>query len=807
MMEAKAHFRMTRLWTRLIKRRNPPNVAPGSDAEWRSFPRRHPILIGTVSALFLLALGTVGAVYLHYAKLIDHKLGDGTMRTNSTIYAAPKLIAAGDTLSASDLISRLQGAGYTDQQTNIVGWYRPVSDGVEIHTGPASYFRPNAAKVTLAGGKIKSIYSKTENKTVDRYWLEPELVTNLSDQNRGKRRPVAFSELPRDLVNALVAVEDKRFFNHAGLDLVRMAKAVYVDLKERRKEQGASTLTMQLARSFWLDQDKTIKRKLAEIFLTTELERRFTKQQILELYTNEVYLGQRGSFSIHGFGEAARAYLGKDVRDLTLPESAMLVGIIQRPGYFNPFRYPQRVKERRDLALTLMHNNGYIDAQQLAAATAIPLRLSPGETESTDAPYFADLINDDLQKRFEDWDFATNAYRVYSTLDLDLQRIAVDAVKSGMAEVDRALQRLRGKKKDGPYPQVAVVVLDPHTGAVKALVGGRSYAQTQLNRAEAKRQPGSAFKPLVYAAALNGATQKKAAYVTAATPFLDEPTTFRFKNEIYEPTNFHDAYYGNVTMRQALAKSMNIPTIKMAEKVGYKTVADLARSAGLGSVQATPSLALGAYEVTPLELAEAYTTFTNNGSHVRHTFISLIKDRKNNTVFTAKPEQNQVIDPRVAYIMVDLMSEVVRSGTGAGIRSRGFNLPAAGKTGTSRDGWFVGFTSNLLCAVWVGYDDNSELELEGAKSAMPVWVEFMKKAHQLRQYADPQPFKMPDGLVRATIDPTTGGLATIYCPSPKTELFITGTQPKEDCTEHTEFNEADEGEKPNVFERVLGIFR
>ena len=493
----------------------------------------------------------------------------------------------------------------------------------------------------------------------------------------------------------------------------------------------------------------------------------------------------------------------------------MLVGIIQRPGYFNPFKYPQRVKERRDLALTVMHNNGYIDSAQLAAATAAPIKLSPAETESTDAPYYVDLVNEELQDQFEDWDFAGKSYRVYSTLDLDLQRDAVEAVRVGMQEVDRNIGKARRKKVNGALPQVALVAVDPHTGAIKALVGGRNYTQSQLNHAEAKRQPGSSFKPLVYAAALNPGKDKKAVVVTAANQFMDEPTSFKFNNQIYQPANFHDEYHGSVTMREALAKSMNIPTIKLAEQIGYKKVAALARAAGIESpIQATPSLALGSYEVTPIEIAEAYTIFSNGGAHLKRSLVSMIRDRQNRTVFQSKLEQDQVLDPRVAYIMTDLLSEVLRSGTGAGVRSRGFALPAAGKTGTSRDGWFVGYTSNLLCAVWIGYDDNAELDLEGAKSAMPVWVEFMKRAHKLQQYRNPKPFAMPDGIVKADIDPTTGGLVNPYCPSVQTELFLAGTQPKIPCTEHDEFftgdpdpNQTDEeGKKKGILGRVLGIF-
>ena len=436
-------------------------------------------LSGTAALILAASLALFGFFYYKYALMIEDKFGGGAIRTNSSVYAIPRQIVPGDQLTEAELIARLQRSGYTEDPSNKVGYYKRAAEGLMISTGPQSYFEPHIATVRITGDRVASLYSQTANKPVKHFWLEPEVITNLFDADREKRTPVAYSELPKHVIEALVSVEDKRFFKHTGLDLIRMAKAAYIDVKEGRKEQGASTITMQLARSFWLDQDKNFKRKIAEIFLTMELERRFTKEQILEFYANEVYLGRRGSFSIHGFGEAARAYFGKDVRKLSVPEAATLVGIIQRPSYYNPFRYPERVKERRNLALLLMHNNGYLDAQQYMAATNSPLTLRLGETESSDAPYFVDLVNEDLQEKFQDWDFATNSYRVYSTLDLDLQQAAVEAVQEGMTQLDQQLRRMRGKKKAGQFPQAALVALDAQTGDVSE----RSWAAAVIRTA------------------------------------------------------------------------------------------------------------------------------------------------------------------------------------------------------------------------------------------------------------------------------------------------------------------------------------
>ncbi|MBC8165020.1 MAG: PBP1A family penicillin-binding protein [Bryobacteraceae bacterium] len=782
---------------------------------------RHPYLTSALvvsGVLFLAVSALLLNLYTQYSRLITERLGSGSLRTSSAIYAAPKLIGPGESLTPVQLVAHLQRASYTEAADNKVGHYKATRDRVEITTGAESWFQPHADIIEFSRGQVSRIFSRTDNREVSQYWLEPELISNVLDAGRGKSRPVAFSEFPQHVIQALVSVEDKRFFNHSGLDLIRLGKAAYVDLKEGRKEQGASTLTMQLARSFWLDQDKNWRRKITEVIIAAELERRFTKEEIFQLYANEVYLGRRGSFSVHGFGEAAQAYFGKDLRKLTLPEAAMLSGIIQRPSYYNPFKYPDRVKQRRDIVLTLMHNNGYLDARQLAEHTATPIVLSPGETESSEAPYFIELVNDDLQEKFGDWDFARNAYRIYSTLDLDLQRAAFEAVQAGMAEVDKTVRRKQGSKFNGKLPQVALVVLDPHTGAIKALVGGRSYKDSQLNRVVSMRQPGSSFKPFVYAAALDAGSKKKSAnIVTAASVFEDQPTTFIFNKQPYQPANFGDRYLGMVTVRKAMISSLNIPTIKVAEKVGFDNVVRLAQAAGIKApLQGTPSLALGSYEVPPIEIAEAYTIFSNGGAHLKRYWMQSIRDRENKRVFVQQPEENQVIDERVAGIMTNILQDVVRYGTAAGVKSRGFSLPAAGKTGTARDGWFAGYTSKLLTVVWVGYDDYSDLDLEGSKSALPVWTEFMKRAHQFRQYRGAEEFKMPKGVVSASVDTMTGLVAGEDCLNVRGEYFVAGTVPKRCDSDHL-FDEEGaptetvryerEEPKKSVFGRIGDIFR
>lgn len=744
------------------------------------------ILVVLVALVTVGSLGVFTYYYSKYSRLIDQKLRAGPFANTSKIYAMPEMVAVGDQATPAEIANELKRSGYSESRSNPMGWLRVGTNQIEIFPGPDSYFDQEAGIIRFSGNRISQIVSLQDNTVRSQFQLEPQLITNLFDRNREKRRLVKFGDIPKVLIDAVTSAEDKRFFQHAGFDPIRIIKAAYIDLKEGRKEQGASTLSQQLARGLWLDADKNWRRKLAELLITLQLEQKLSKEEIFEDYANQIYLGRRGSFSIHGFGEAAEAYFGKDIRQLTLPEAATLAGIIQRPGYFNPFKYPDRVRERRNIILMLMHQNGHITDWEYSQAMASPLSLAKGASQSVDAPYFVDMVNDLLQSKFQDFDFQANSFRIYTSLDLDLQRAAVEAVRIGMQNVDDQIKRQRRfRGQTPPDAQCALIALDPHTGEIRALAGGRNYGMSQLNHVLAKRQPGSIFKPFVYATAMDTAIDGGAKILTAGTTVVDEPTTFWFDDKPYEPSNFEHKFYGPVTLRQALAKSLNVATVKVAETVGYDNVVQLAKKAGLNyNIHPTPAVALGAYDVTPVEMAGAYTVFANQGVYVKPNFIGMVRSQDGKIIYTNRPEKRTVLDPRVAYLMTNLMEEVMRSGTAAGVRSRGFVVPAAGKTGTSHDGWFAGYTSELLCIVWVGFDDNRELDLEGARSALPVWTEFMKRALQYREYRNAKPFEAPDGIVSVQIDPLSGMPATPLCPSTRVEVYIAGTQPVGSCPLH-----------------------
>lgn len=750
-------------------------------------PWQEAVLAAGVLLTLILVLGYV-YLYVHFSRMIDARLSGRVFNHASLVYAAPTPVEVGERTSQGEIAARLQNAGYTTGATDSeFGSFDLDGNHLVIRPGPESFFhgpviQEGPADLTFNGDRIASITDLQHNTPLMNYWLEPRVITTLFGSERAKRQVVSYQQIPKDLVNAVVAAEDHSFFTHPGINLFRIFAAALADLRAGRAVEGGSTLTMQLARNFFLTPRRTIRRKTEEIFIALLLEHRLTKERIFELYSNEIYLGQSGSFSIYGFGEAANAYFNKNISSLTLPEAALLAGIIRGPNYYSPYRHPQRAMSRRNHVLEEMSEMGYITREEAKEASAAPLGLAPENTGSSQAPYFVDMIQDELLSHFSEEQLLSQSYRIYTTLDPDLQRAATVAVSTGMAEVDQRIAAMRHHPKqssNGPKePQVALVVLDPHTGEIKALVGGRNYGQSQLNHALAKRQPGSSFKPFVYAAALNSAIDGSQPLITPATVLTDEPTSFEFDNQVYEPKNYENEYFGQVTVREALAHSLNVATVSLAQMVGYEKIRDLAIAAGINQdIQATPALALGAYVATPLEIAGSYTVFANSGTYEQPRSILMVNNDDGQTIYRAPEVSRQVLDPRISFMMVSLMESVIDEGTGEGVRSRGFSLPAAGKTGTSHDGWFAGFTSNLLAVVWVGYDNDQELNLPGASSALPVWTAFMKLATALPDYSDPQPFIEPPGIVSVPVNDQGQLVAGGSSGNVHNEFFIQGTEP------------------------------
>jgi penicillin-binding protein 1B len=772
---------------------------------------RDPVLRAALFAFLLLAVSfTVlfSYFYIKYDQIIEKRFRIPVFANSAKIYALPKTVRDGEKIELREIANELRRAGYADKDgQSPLGSFQLLKDGIEITPGPESYHSPEAARIIVHDGQVDQISSNGNDLSA--YELEPQLVTALFDaEQRSKRELVKYNDIPPMMVQAVLAIEDRRFFEHSGVNFLRMAEAAWIDVVRGRHEQGGSTLTMQLSRGFFLTPEKTIRRKLTEMLIAEELEQKFTKKQIFEFYANWVDLGQRGSFSISGFAEASKAYFNKDLKDITLPEAALLAGLIQRPSYLSPYRHPERAMERRNLVLESMVETHAITREQADKAKAAPLKLAPPNVEASDAPYYVDMVRDQLISKFNENELNDQSYRIYTTLDPELQKAAAEAVESGIKLVDAQVKKLRTKKVKvgkkfetkvlpGPQAQVALIALDPHTGAVLALVGGRDYGWSQLNHAVSKRPTGSIFKPFVYATAMNSALDGSPTVLTPASVVTDAPSSFAYGDQIYEPRNYKEEYHGDVSLRYALAMSLNNATVKVAEEVGYDKVANLAKSAGIVSVKATPAMALGSYDASPLDMAGAYTTFANNGVRLSPILLRSVRNGKGDVIANYNTDQRQVLDPRISYVMTNMMEGVINNGLGyTAVRLRGFTAPAAGKTGSSHDGWFAGYTSNLLCIVWVGYDDYSDLRLSGAMTAAPVWTEFMKKAAALPQYSDMREFQQPTGVVDVQLDKITNRLATPTCPDDYVSAFVAGTEPRETC-------DAQEGMR-GFFSKIFG---
>ena len=870
-----------------MARRRPQRKTP--KPKGRKPSRFRSAAVRVLAVLVLASLAAGGAVFFRYydrySRIIDRRLDGEVFSNTARIYAAPYVLYPGQAMTPGDTAVRLRRAGLErrDGQLDADAVYGMETDGDRTTITVSTVDAPDD-RLDFRGGTFTGAAEVLSGFPMDRVDLPPELVTTLFDETRSKRRLLTWEQLPPNLRDAVIAAEDQRFYRHFGIDLIRGLGAAYANVRGLDR-QGASTLTMQLAGSIFLNRaERTWSRKLPEIFMALILEQRLTKQQILTMYANEIYLGHRGSFAINGFGEAAAAYFGKEIGDLTLSESATLAGMLPAPNAYAPTRNMELAVERRNGVLDAMHALDMINAARLSDARSSAIALAEVSVDTSDAPYMVDYIREQLLDDFEEQELIGGGLQVYTTLDPDLQRAAVDAVAVGIAAADEQLEAMgRGPSSGRPDVQAALIALDPRTGAIKAMVGGRDYGASQYNRiTEAFRQPGSIFKPFVYAAAFESAfdpipppvepvfdpgpvpdellallgfvepepeiadpeerarieeaerirreeealreeerrqllrdadptpfdadglvfdleqeiptrdergTIRDARVITPLTTILDEPTYFLYEQErFYSPQNYADVFHGMVTAREALMRSLNVPTVKVAERVGYDRVADLAHRAGFNAdIQPYPSIALGSFEVTPIEIAGAWTALANEGVRVEPRAIERVTSGDGDVLAAYPLESREVLRPELAALMTHLLGDVINRGTGAGVRSRfGFGLPAAGKTGTSRDGWFAGYTTDLLVIAWVGFDDNHELDLEGSRSALPIWASFMLDAYELYPVREGQNvnFVYPPGVEMVSIDEETLTLASPYCVERFSQLFIRGTAPTSYCPIH-----------------------
>jgi penicillin-binding protein 1B len=736
------------------------------------------VVLGALASVMIL----VGSFYwIKYGKLIDSKLG-GEQRPAPRIFGRPYTLHPGSAISPTQFVQRLNDVGYAERpKVEGPGEFNVTGNSVTVGIRPSGQAKPQTVKVDFSKGSAPVVIRLTVvgGGTTDSVALEAPMLAALAPGE--KRRYVPLANVPKVMVNAVVTIEDRRFFEHPGVDPIRAVGALITNLRgDKPYLVGGSTLTQQIVKNTFLTPEKTMTRKVQEQFMAVVLESRFTKDQILELYLNDVTLGQRGPFEIHGVAEAERIFFGKDLSNITLAEAATIAGLIQSPSRLSPFRNPDRAKERRNVVLAEMAEAKYVSKEDADKAAAEPLKISARALEN-EAPYFVDyvsqLVDDEYGKVLQ----STAAVDVYTTLDLQLQRIAQEALGDGVAQVDK---QLAARKKTG-QAEAALIAIDPKTGEILAFVGGRAYNQSQFDRViAAKRQPGSVFKPFVYLAAFERMATEGRADLTPATVVVDEPTTFKDGENDYTPSNYQNEYDGPITLRRALALSRNIVAIKVAETTGYNRVADLWKRVGVGTpARAYPSIALGVFEATPFDMATAYTLFANGGQVRPLTAITtVVENGKSRPVVPV--ESRLVARADTTFLVTNMMRSVINEGTGAGARSAGFNADAAGKSGTTndlRDAWFIGFTPDLLAAVWVGFDNNQPIGLSGSQAALPIWTTFMKRALAGRKDSH---FSPPDDIVYVDIDKDTGKLARPGCPKVISEAFLMGTQPKDYCDVH-----------------------
>jgi penicillin-binding protein 1B len=736
--------------------------------------------IQIVAAVILVAF--VGVFFYFWktaSELVDRHLAGEIFESRSGIYAAPLALRPGQPLSQDELITYLQQLGYgsaeSEQGSGFVGRFAVAGNRVVVEPLDEAVLasgRYRSISIEFAGERgIVKIFDASTQEQLKEAHLEPLLLSS-ARHRKEKRIAVAYDAIPATLRNAIVTTEDRRFWKHNGVDYRGIARAVRENLGEGGIAQGGSTITQQLVKNVLLTPDRTFTRKIKEAFVSYVLESRLDKEQIFALYCNEVYLGESGTYAVHGVAEACRRYFGKDLAALSLDESALLAGLIFAPNSNSPYRYPERATARRNLVLDMMAEARVASRDEVEAAKAKPIVLQPPTLDSAwlDAPYFNDYLHSYLEAVLPTGVPDAGRFQIATTLDINLQRAATDIVNEQLARLDAAFAK--GPKRLAPGTvQASLIAIEAHTGAVVAMVGGRDYGASQFNRAtDAARQPGSVFKPFVYATALGSGR------FTAATMLMDAPQKFTYANgQTYEPGNFGESYFNKpIPLRMAFRNSKNVPTVELALRTGLGSIIGTAERAGLPRPAAYPSIALGVSEATPLQVAEAYTAFANGGLAREPTPIESVSG---GVLRAQRASARTVMSPQVASLMTDLMSDVVNRGTGAAVRARGLKGAVAGKTGTSRDGWFAGYTPNLVCVVWVGFDDGRQLGLTGADSALPIWTEFMKKALAFRPDLGGESFPRASGLTRAPACDEAGSLAGTYCPSSHEEIFLAGTVP------------------------------
>jgi len=737
----------------------------------------------------LLVLAAAGLLYLSVS--VGNRFEGRLWTLPSKVYSTALVLSPGERMATEWLVGRLDRSGYARSAASPSrpGQYRVTGDELAVYlrsfASSKALVPERHVRIRISSAQRIIAISEADGRRLPRVTLEPEPIATLFGLRQEERRPISLEQVPDNFVRAVLAAEDSRFYSHHGLDLRGIARAAWVNVRRQKIVQGGSTITQQTVKNLFLGQERTWSRKLRESLLSIVLDGKFSKDRILEVYLNEVYFGQRGPVAICGAEAASRFYFGRELEHLSIGEWAMLAGLIRSPGSYNPFRHPERARERRDQVLHSMLQLGFVDSASVTAALAEPLELASGRAGSSGSAYAVDFVRRQLAERYPRRVLEEDGLSIYTTIDPRLQLDAELALREGLEKLERDRPAVT-RQLDRRRLQGAVVVLRPATGEILALVGGRDYGESQFNRAvQARRQPGSCFKPFVYAAGFELTRAGDPAGLTPATLLDDAPLELIVNGKSWRPQNYDREFRGPVTARVALEQSLNVPTIRAGQQVGLTRVIEVARRLGIESKLApVPALSLGTSEVTPLELATAYGALAQQGMRATPWTIRAVADAEGLLLEGSEPERVRAVSAESAFLTTDILRGVFSNGTAKSAAALGFNRTAAGKTGTTnqtRDAWFVGYTPELLALVWVGYDDNASTGLTGASGALPIWVDFMNRATGRGRMRG---FAQPTEIVRKLIDPETGQLAVPGCPKVSEETFARGSEPNTECREH-----------------------
>ncbi len=743
------------------------------------------MLLGAAVVLFL-AIAGVGFV----SSAVSARFDSHGWNLPSRIYSDLTVLEPGSPGSADRLTAKLERLFYeaVPGVPEKPGHYRRAADSVEVFTRdffyPGREFHGFRARVEFAGDIVRSVTGERGDQ-LPALVVEPERLGSVFGEEYEDRTLVRLEEVPRSLTDAILVTEDRDFYRHSGVSIKRTFGAILATLRGGTV-QGGSTLTQQLVKNLYLTPERTVRRKAVEAVIAVVLDAKYSKDEVLEAYLNEIYLGQRESIAIKGVGEASRFYFGKQVSDLDLAESAAIAGMIRAPNAYSPFRNPERARDRRNLVLALMLEQGKIGRAEMEAAAASLVVPRSRRVQKIIAPHFVDFVKGELAEAYGG-KLRSEGLQIYTTLDVDLQQAGQHAVTEGLAVLEKRYRRLAAAARSAPL-QGALIQLEPQTGAVKVLVGGRDYRLSQFNRVtQAHRQPGSLFKPFVMLAAF--ARRDLSPPITPATILYDSPITVewgrRRVSERWTPRNYDGDYRGPMSVRRALELSINIPTVRTALAADLSTVLAASRAAGIASrMRPYPSIALGAFEISPMEIAAAYAVLANGGVRIEPNAIVGVLTADGRILDRKETPLKQALPADAVFLVDSILRGAVDRGTAGGARAGGLRGVLAGKTGTTNDGrdaWFVGFSPRFLATIWVGYDDNRGLNLSGSQAAVPIFADFSKS---LPPQLFAENFPVPSDVVTADIDPDTGLLFTPGCPRRMTEVFISGTAPTEPCHQH-----------------------